>query len=498
MEIGKILKKYEKENKEAIICGDKTITYREWNQASINLENTINKEIGRDSKNIGLFLPNSIEYAIAYFAIAFSKHVIVPIHIRSSNSEIEKEIRFCELDVIITSRDFFKQIIDLTYGYEYKIKIILVENNLVFTQGGNRYIEKTYVRKEKNISENVAIMLHTSGTTSNPKKVMLTHNNLITNVEANIKSLNLDSSFKTLIALPMCFGYCNTTQFLTSTYLGATMVIMEGIFSSQKFFKLVEKQRITHFTTVPTILYMLLKYKYHSNYDYSSLKIILYGGGAISARAIKQLNSKYSSIYFCQTYGQTECSPRVTLLDPVDSINKIKSVGRALPGVEIKIVDKNGHELKEMSIGEVCVYGKNVMKGYYKCEELTNKIIKNGWIKTGDLGYIDNDGYLYLVGRKKNIIISGGINIYPEEIEEVIGNIKGVEEVYVTGKTDELLGQVPYAYVVCNDEKLSKEDIYRYCCEKISNYKLPKDIYFVENLERTKTGKIRRTTNEQG
>ena len=153
MEIGKILKKYEKENKEAIICGDKTITYREWNQASINLENTINKEIGRDSKNIGLFLPNSIEYAIAYFAIAFSKHVIVPIHIRSSNSEIEKEIRFCELDVIITSRDFFKQIIDLTYGYEYKIKIILVENNLVFTQGGNRYIEKTYVRKEKNISE---------------------------------------------------------------------------------------------------------------------------------------------------------------------------------------------------------------------------------------------------------------------------------------------------------------------------------------------------------
>ena len=492
MNIGQILKKKGKENSIAIICGNNKITYLDWNNTSMKLESVIREEISIDSKNIGLFLPNSIEYAIAYFAVSISQHVIVPINIKSSNNEIENEIRFCEMDMIITSKKYLNQIIDTVYEYEHKIKIILIEDNLVLTQGGGEYIKKSQIEMEESESDNVAIMLHTSGTINNPKKVMLTHNNLISNIKSNIESLKLDSSFKTLIALPMCFGYCNTSQFLTSVYLGATMVIMDGIFMPRTFFKLIARERITHFTAVPTMLIMLLNYKYYDNYDYSSLKIILYGGAKMPFNIIKKLKDKYFSINFCQTYGQTECSPRVTLLNPIDSINKMESVGKAIPGVEIKIIDQNENGVKNGVIGEICVRGKNIMKGYYKHNELTNAIIRNGWLKTGDLGYIDEDEYLYLVGRKKNIIISGGINIYPEEIEEIIGGYQGVKEVCVVGKQDKLLGEAPYAYVVRNDDKISKQDIRNYCHNKMSYYKVPKDIFFVKELSKTQTGKIKR------
>ena len=492
MKIGQLLFNKRDNSRIAIICGNEKITYSDWNNASIELENIIQQEINNDSKNIGLFLPNSIEYAVAYFAIAFSNHVIVPIHIKSSNSEIENTIRYCELDMIITSKKFKNQILDVVYEYENKIKIIFVEDHFVLTQGGSRYIIKEQIIMEENEEDNIAIMLHTSGSTSDPKKVMLTHNNLISNIESNIQSLRLNSSFKTLIALPMCFGYCNTSQFLTSVYLGATMVIMDGIFMPQSFFKVVEKEKITHFTAVPTMLTMLLNYKFKDNHNYNSLKIILFGGGKIPIEVLRKLNDKYDSIKFCQTYGQTECSPRVTLLEPNDSIKKMTSVGKTIPGVKIEVRDQNGKEVKNGVIGEICVCGENIMKGYYKHVELTKATIKNGWLNTGDLGYVDEEEYLYLVGRKKNIIISGGLNIYPEEIEEIISGYQGVEEVYVVGKEDELLGEVPYAYVVRNDDKISKQDICNYCHNKMSDYKVPKDIFFVKELAKTQTGKIKR------
>lgn len=475
----------------AIICGSEKITYENWCNASIELGKVIRKEINDECNNIGIFLPNSIGYAVAYFAIAISNHVIVPIHIKSSNSEIENTIRYCEIDMIVTSKQYQNQISDVMYDYEHKIKIVFIEDKYVLTEKERRYIRKSRMKMMED-EDDVIIMLHTSGSTSDPKKVMLTHNNLIANVESNIQSLKLDNSFKTLIALPMCFGYCNTSQFLTSVYLGVTMVIMNEIFMPRKFFKLVENEKITHFTAVPTMLNMLLKYRYYNNYDYSSLKIILFGGGKMSFNMLRKLNDRYSSVNFCQTYGQTECSPRVTLLEPIDSIKKIESVGKAIPGVEIIIVDRNGKEVKKEIIGEICVKGKNIMKGYYKHNELTKETIRNGWLKTGDLGYFDKEGYLYLVGRKKNIIISGGINIYPEEIEEIMGDLQGIKDVYVTGKDNELLGEVPYAYVVKSDETLSKRDIYDYCSEKMSYYKIPKDIIFVKELAKTKTGKIKR------
>lgn len=242
------------------------------------------------------------------------------------------------------------------------------------------------------------------------------------------------------------------------------------------------------------MLLMLLNYRYYYNYDFTSLRYICFGGGIMPIEKLRQLIYKYKSVGFVHTYGQTECSPRITALLPNQSIEKIGSVGKALPGIEVQIVDMNGDFLKEMEIGEIVVKGNNVMKGYYKQRRKTEEIIQKGWIHTGDLGYFDRDGYLFLTGRLKNIIISGGINIYPEEIEQILLQHECVEDVVVMGKPHHLLGEVPVAKIVRKSE-VDEEELKRFCRIKVAGYKVPVEFEYVEKLDRTYNGKIKRHMN---
>lgn len=211
------------------------------------------------------------------------------------------------------------------------------------------YIDKTETFEMKENAHDVAIMLHTSGTTSNPKRVMLTHSNLISNAESNIQSLKLTEHDKALIALPMVFGYCNCAQFLTHLYLGSTIVILDSFFFPKKFFRIVETEKITIYTAVPSMLLMLLEYRYSQLHDFSSLRYICFGGGKMPVDKLRILIKKYPSIGFVQTYGQTECSPRVTALLPEDALRKIGSVGKAIPNINIKIVDENEISVQKKS-----------------------------------------------------------------------------------------------------------------------------------------------------
>lgn len=476
----------------AIKFGDKILRYSDWNKQSSKIAQNIRSTVSSGSLNIAIFLPNSIYYAVAYFAVQFSNKIIVPIGIQAKGPEIVSTLEYCEIDLIISDSEHLQFLKGIFDDYDCMIDIYNIDSDKIISLNDNKApILKTDHIQQNGSEYDVAIMLHTSGTTSNPKRVMLTHSNLINNVESNIESLKLTADDKVLIAMPMFFGYCNTAQFLTHLYLGASMVILNSVFLPKQFFQIVEREKITNFTGVPSMLLMLLDYRYAYNYNYSLLRYICFGGGKMPVEKLKQLIEKYPSVSFVQTYGQTECSPRVTALLPEYSLLKIGSVGITIPKVEIRILSNSGDNLKNNQIGEIVVKGKNTMKGYYKQPEITNQTIRDGWVYTGDLGYIDDDGFLYLTGRIKNMIISGGINIYPEEIEQILLQHDCVSDACVIGEDHKLLGEVPVAKVILKFP-IPVSELKKYCSDKLADYKTPTKFVIVDELPKTYNGKIKR------
>ena len=493
MFLSELLTRQKENEKVAIKYGQSSVTYKEWYECSSRLSDMLNTIRAESSLNIGIFLPNSIHYAVAYFSVLFSAGVVVPIDVHLKKLEIISTLKYCEIDVIITSLQYRDYLKDCLIAYKYKVVLLFVENQHIESiNSEERYIDKSDVFGNGDTEDDVALMLHTSGTTSNPKRVMLTHDNLINNVESNIQSLKLTAQDKVLISMPMYFGYCNTAQFLSHLYLGASMVILDTIFLPKFFFKTVQEEKVTNFTGVPSMLLMLLEYCYIDKYDISSLRYICFGGGKMPVGQLRKLIQTFKPVGFIQTYGQTEASPRTTALLPEDALRKIGSVGRPIPNVEVKIIDESGKDAGNGERGEILIRGKNVMKGYYKQEDITKRTIIDGWLHTNDLGYFDEEGYLYLTGRRTNMIISGGINVYPEEIEEVLLNHPNIQDACVVAEEHPLLGEVPVAKIVIRDGMLH-DDYRTFCTDKLADYKIPVRFERVERLDKTYNGKIKRS-----
>lgn len=489
-----LLSRWKDHDKTAITQGDHRLTYREWHQQATNMAATLSHYLFPASCHVALFLPNSISYAVAYFGILYTDRTVIPIGPQSKGAEIRSTLENCEIDLIITNSVLQPGLTQIIESYPHSIYLLNADTLYVTKLTG----EKGWIAKTGGIMANegenaTALMLHTSGTLSHPKRVMLTHRSLLCNIRSNVASLSLNADDVVLIALPMYFGYCNTAQFLTHVFLGASMVILDGMFLAKKFFSAVEEQHITNFTGVPTMLFSLLDYRRRGEYDIRSLRYICFGGGKMPVDKLKMLIDAFPTVGFVQTYGQTEASPRVTALLPKDAVRKLGSVGCPIPGVTVAIVDEQGHFLENGKTGEIVVQGANVMKGYYKNEAATADVLRNGWLYTGDLGRLDEEGYLYLTGRKKNMIISGGINVYPEEVEEVLLSHPRVADAVVYGAQDEAMGELPYAKVVVKEgENVSAGSLINYCLDRLSSYKVPRRIEFVQRLSKTYNGKTKR------
>jgi len=476
----------------AIKHGEDSITYQSWYKQSYQLSDKIINEIKlNESENIAIFLPNSINYAVAYYAILFSDKVIIPIETQTTGSEISSLLEYCEIDLIISSLQYRSELLKKVCEYNYRIFILFVEDSSIAVVNEEKpFVKKSGVTINCYNEDDVAIMLNTSGTTSNPKRVMLTHNNLINHIESNIALLQLTSEDKCLIATPMQFVSGNTSQFLTHLYLAAPIIILNGIFLPKLFFETVQEEQITNFSCVPSMLLILLEYRYAERYNFSSIRYICFGGSKMPTDALKKLIYRFDRINFVQVYGQTETYPRTTALLPEYFLNKMGSVGKPSPHVYIKIIDESGNKLNAGEIGEIVVQG-SIMKGYYKQDKITSETIIDNWLYTGDMGYMDEENFLYLTGRKRNIIISGGINIYPEEIEEVLMNHKSVKEALVYGTEHSLLGEIPSAQVVLSGY-VTEQELRNHCFNELSNYKIPEKIYFTDKLKKTNSGKISR------
>ena len=406
--------------KVGIICEEILFSYKKWNWYSEKLSVEILKN--ESAKIIGLFLPNSIAYAVSYFACLFSNKVVAPFHIGSAINELLHTIKQCGIYTMITTEVYFSYIEEIAHKYNLFMNIIIVNNcgEIKKTVKLNNTIVLTNHSTENEL-EDVVVLLHTSGTTSSPKRVMLTNYGLLSNIKAHCVSLDLNDKEISLIQLPMMFGYCHTAQFLTHIFLNACIVINPNPFLTTNFYQLVEKWHITNFTAVPSILLALLKTKKISR-DISSLKIVCFGGSPISKTKLLKLMNKFPSIAFIQTYGMTEAGPRITTVPRFSYIEKIGSVGQAIPNVLVRIIDSFGKTLPAGVIGEVIVKSKGVMKGYYKCENETKKILYDGWLHTGDLGYLSDE---YRIGDKIDIVGTAEINSF-NGYENVQLNIRDI------------------------------------------------------------------------
>lgn len=440
------------------------------------------------NRNVGIFFQNSIDYAIGYFSVAFCDNVIIPIEDSIKKDILRSIITYCEMSLIVTNNEKCKQLEEMLASFEYTIDIYNIDTaEYICVGNGDRIIQGT------EDEEDVVIMLHTSGTTSAPKKVMLTNANLIANIESNVTSLKITEDDVCLIVLPMFFGYCNSSQFLSHLYLGARIVIYDSTFIPRKFLQLISTEKCTNTTCVPPMLFLIINSCKRKKIDLSTLRLLCFGGGAMPVEQLKRIMTFFDTVGLVQTYGQTEAAPRVTCLLPEEAELKIGSVGKAIPNVKVRIVNDKDEMVEKGEVGEIVVQGPNVMKGYYKKPDITTHVLRNGWLHTGDLGKFDEEGYLYIVGRIKNIIISGGLNIYPEEIEEVLINYAPVKETVVLPERHDILGEVPIAKIVLREGRdCSQQEIIQYCLQKLPTNKVPSKVIFCKELDKAYTGKIKR------
>lgn len=462
----------------AVVEGAKSVTY----ESVIYEAQKLSQEISCISLkrcNIALLLPNSVQYVVSYCSIVLSNNVVVPIYFKATSEEINNTIEFCDIAIVLTNTVNLERLLNIEY--QHSVSIINIDTLEITTLGnkGCKAITKC--------PSQVSVMLGTSGSTSTPKRVMLSDENMIENALGIIHSLKYkENNERFLCLLPLTFASGNTSQLITSLLLSSTLYIYNGPMHPRLIFDAVKKYGITTTTIVPSILKILLS----SDKDYSNecttLKTVCFGGGPTDSATIQKLLAHPMRDKFVQMYGQTEASTRISHLHYNENADKPFSVGQPLFNVltQVKPAEQDG------TFGEILVKGPNVMVGYYKEE---SSPIKNGWLETGDIGYIDSNDFIYITGRKKNIIICSGMNIHAEEVEDVIYRHPKVAEAVVYGISDHAHGEVPIAdIVVKSNEALSEDEMRAFCSAYLSEFKVPVKFNFVNALQRTYNGKIAR------
>ncbi|GHU65421.1 AMP-binding protein [Spirochaetia bacterium] len=361
--------------------------------------------------------------------------------------------------------------------------------------GSNRSDSELSEIESQITDEDVACIMYTSGTTGNPKGVMLTHFNLLNNGKANVARGVVKHGSIVCLPLPLFHVYGLSAGILSILVLGATAAMLEN-FDPLMFMAVIQKEKCDVLYGVTTMFISMLNHPMLNMFDFSSVKTGGSGGSLAPVEMIKQVMVKFHCPGLYSGYGLTECSPVVTTCFPEDPAElRTTTIGKAVPGVEVSIRDpENNNELPSDTQGEICVRGHCIMKGYYKMEEETKKIIDaEGWLHTGDLGQMNKDGYINITGRIKDLIIRGGENIYPKEVEDFLYTMPGIKEIQVTGVPSNKYGEEVAAFIVLKDKAaLNEEDVQDFCRGKISNFKIPRYVFFQDSFPTTASGKVQK------
>lgn len=335
--------------------------------------------------------------------------------------------------------------------------------------------------------QDVCTLLYTSGTTGKPKGVMLTHQNLLANAASCCEAIEISNRDVFQGVLPFFHTFGFTVTVLLPLLTGSKVIIADT-FQPKEIITSIQTHRVTIFPGVPSMLMVLAQALKNGNLSFPSLRLLISGGAPLPGELLRTFKETLH-IPAIEGYGLTEASP-VVCFNPIDQ-QRAGSIGKPLPGISVKIIDEHGDSLPPHTPGELVVQGENVMKGYLNLPNETAATFIDGWLCTGDIAYEDEEGYLFIVDRKKDMIITGGFNVYPREIEECLYEHPSVVEAAVIGVPDSLRGEKVKAFLVLNENgTLDKKDVLAFLKPKLATYKLPKDIVFLEELPKNATGKI--------
>ena len=473
----------------ALIGENRRLTYKETaievNQLADILHKKYNVRLG---DRVAVLSENRIEYLELLFAFAKLGSMAVPLNIRLSEKELDFQLKDSQTTILIVSQDFYEIGKELSNNNSLK-HLIRVEDLFAATEEKADFEYQPLLFEQTEVDGSTPFLIvYTSGTTGRPKGAVLTQENMYWNAVNNVLSIDITSADRVLNILPL-FHIGGIGLFALPTLFAGGSVVVPYRFEPEKILQLIEEERITVMFGVPTIFDTLRKSESFAKTDFSSIRWFYSGGAPCPHELITFYLNK--GIPFGQGYGMTETSPTVFMLLKEDYKNKIGSLGKAAPFVDIRIVDEQGEDVKDNEVGQLIFKGPSIFKEYWNLPAETENSFKDGWFYSGDLAKRDDDGFIYIAGRKKDMIISGGENIYPLEVEQVIGQHPSVDEAAVIGIPDEKWGEVPMAVISIKQEhKLTAEELKEFCLSRLAKYKIPKNIEFVSVLPKNATGKI--------
>lgn len=493
-------------DKEAIIQIDKRTTYREILKAARGVARWLIDENIKCGDRVAILMEDPSEYVISYFGILMAGGIVVALNTQTSTRTLEYLFNNCQISLLLTHNKFIKYFRELYDKLPTLTSIAIsgfknnCDQNLPFGCFDFIQIVNTSSQNTSDIQlsagitdSDIAQIIYTSGTTGEPKGVMLRHSNLAANSRSIIQYLRLNSEERHMLVLPAFYSYGNSIL-LTHFALGATLVVHQSFVYPNVVLDMMLKEKVTGFSGVPSTYAILLNRSSIRNYSFPHLRYLTQAGGAMSPKLAQELKTILAHVDIYIMYGQTEASARLSYLEPKELFRKAGSIGRAIPGVTLQVLNQEGKNVKAGEIGEIVAQGENIMASYWSDPGKTALILRKEGLWTGDLARKDEEGYLYIVGRNSEMIKSGSHRIGPKEIEEIILEHQAALEVAVLGIDDEILGEAIKACIVLKEGiSCTKKEILSHCRKNLPLYKVPHHIEFCEELPKTPSGKIKKS-----
>jgi len=440
---------------------------------------------------VALILPNCIEYVVAYYGVLMAGGVAVPLNAAAKSRDYHAWLTHCEPDWLFAQAG--REVSEVLGRLPRPPRAVWVGEGAASATTYQDVLEHdaAQVLPDLNVHQPASI-IYTSGTTGRPKGVVLSHGNLASNTAAIVEYLRLTEHDSIVTVLPFYYSYGNSVLH-SHLQAGGQVILEQNFVYPHMVVESLARERATGFAGVPSTYALLMGRVKLGDYDLSGLRYVTQAGGAMPPSLTARLQRALPHVDIIVMYGQTEATARLTWLPAQRLSEKMGSVGIPIPGVRIEVRNEAGAPADVGEVGEVWAQGPNVMLGYWRDPQASAAVLRDGWLRTGDMGHLDHDGYLYLVGRRSDMIKVGAHRIHPQDIEEAIAELDGVQEVAVVGVEDELLGQSIKAFVVpAAGAELDAMRVQRHCRERLAAYKVPKQVEIVASLPKTASGKVRR------
>ena len=483
-----------RKKKVALFVDDEKITYGEILENADRLAGFLVDKGVKEGDKVALFLRNSPEFIYTIFAVSKLGAILVPVNTFLKEDELTYILEDSGSSVLLAS-SIHEKVVNSSKASTL-CKFIVWEGGK--SAEGEKHVDfEEVLRSEKSVDnragklEDTAVLIYTSGTTGKPKGAMLSNKNVLSNTESGRRTINVKAKDRAIVFLPMFHSFTFSIGVMLPLYVGGSIVIIKSLKPFSNIFKQTLTKRVTLFFGIPDVYNALAKAKLPWYFMwFNSLRAFISGAAALQPKTLDAMAKKFKRATLLEGYGLSEASPAVCM----NTFKKQKagSVGTALYGYEMKIVDDDMNEVDFGMIGDIIVKGDNVMQGYLGRATATEETIINNWLLTGDMGYMDDEGFLFIVDRKKDLIISKGINIYPREIEEVIDVFEGVGVSAVIGIVDEKSGEAPVVYIELEEavETLDEAGLKKHMRAQLANYKIPKQIHIISELPKNATGKV--------